>query len=77
MILIISPSKTLDFSSHNQANYYTNSDFVEESFYLIKDDKREKRPLALIVCSGLQKLIIKKDPEGKFSIAYTFTTQTG
>lgn len=36
MILIISPSKTLDFSSHNQANYYTNSDFVEESFYLIK-----------------------------------------
>jgi cytoplasmic iron level regulating protein YaaA (DUF328/UPF0246 family) len=36
MILIISPSKTLDFSSHNQANYHTNSDFVEESFYLIK-----------------------------------------
>ncbi|MFK7968042.1 MAG: peroxide stress protein YaaA [Rickettsiaceae bacterium] len=35
MILVISPSKTLDFSNHNQSEC-TNSDFLEESFALIK-----------------------------------------
>ena len=35
MILIISPSKTLDFSGQSQ-DEYTNSDFFEESFSLIK-----------------------------------------